>query len=212
MEILDAFPNAGMVSAQPNFFDVLRGDGKAHLNLQSNENFRFGEFHPSQVSIDEYCIGIGADEELTSRFQKAALPSVLNHKRNVEAVLGASHMQFIIPKKVANQLIPLPVKRALYRSEDSYLDRRIDEEGYLHLSTQENFVIHMGNKINERLLVEINELNDLSEQLPLPSTDKQNHYKKSKLFRWMSRLTRNERINHNLLRVYDFIYLVLYSD
>ncbi len=119
-------------------------------------------------------------------------------------------MQFIIPREVARQLIPLPVSKGLHRAETTTLDRKIDEFGYLHLSSQENYVMHMGNMINAKLLSEVQELDGSlnfsakPEQLVLS--------KKSVLFRSVLRLLRIPSINHFFLRVYDFLYRALYVE
>ena len=39
LEILEAFPQAGMIAAQSNFFDVLSGEGQAHLAHIANGNY-----------------------------------------------------------------------------------------------------------------------------------------------------------------------------
>ncbi len=210
LEIIQAFPKVGMVSAQPTFHDVLDGKGKAHLSLQGNHNFKNGEYRPKHEIVEEYLLGIGADDDLSNRFLNMDLPCITDLRSNTSAVIGATHMQFIIPREVARQLIPLPVSKGLYRAETMALDRKIDEFGYLHLSSQENYVMHMGNMINAKLLSEVQELdgslnfNANPEELVLS--------KRSILFRSVLRLLRIPSINHFFLRVYDFLYRALYVE
>ena len=138
------------------------------------------------------------------------LPYITNLNSQTNAVIGATHMQFIIPKSVAQDEIPLPVSKGLHRAETTTLDRKIDELGYLHLSTKINYVMHMGNVINEKLLSEVNSLkgelnvNQKSAELVLS--------RKSTVFRTLSRLMKIPVINQFFLRVYDFLYRALYAE
>jgi glycosyltransferase involved in cell wall biosynthesis len=73
-EIIDTFPKAGMVSAQPTFHDVLEGEGKAHLQLDGDGNFKYGSYRPEERIVEEYCLGIGADEELSVHYSSKDCP------------------------------------------------------------------------------------------------------------------------------------------
>ena len=210
LEIIQAYPKAGMVSAQPTFHDVLDGKGIAHLSLEDDPNFRNGEYRPEYEIVEEYCLGIGADDDLSARFFNKQLPCITELRSNTKAVLGASHMQFIIPNGIAREMTPLPVSKGLHRAETTTLDRKIDESGYLHLSTQENYVMHMGNMISEKLLSEVQafngsvNLNNTSYELILS--------KRSILFRLVARLIKIPSLNQFFLRVYDFLYRALYVE
>ena len=208
--ILKAFPKAGMVSAQPTFHDVLDGKGVAHLSLNEEQGFRFGEYKPKNKIVEEYCLGIGADGELAASFHNMTLDYVTALRNNTSAVIGATHMQFIIPREVARRLTHLPVSKGLHRAETTSLDRKIDELGYLHLSTQENYVMHMGNTLNEYLLAEVQELDGRLGSASTPENVVLS--KKSTLFRLILRLAKFPRINHFFLKVYDFLYRVLYVE
>lgn len=208
--IFNSFPKAGMVSAQPTFHDVLEGEGKAHLQLNGDGNIQYGKYRPEARIVEEYCLGIGADEELSARFIDMDLPSITDLRSNTTAVIGATHMQFIMPRKIARELVPLPVSKGLYRKETIALDRKVDDLGYLHLSTRENYVMHMGNAVNSKLLHELQSLdgsmvvNTAQEEMILS--------KKSGLFRIILKLMRFPRINQFFLNVYDFLYRALYVE
>jgi len=210
-QILEAFPRAGMVSAQPNFFDVLDGTGKAHLALQSDPSFKLGEYKPQPEIVDEYCRGIGADEALTQSFHQKLLPDISAQGTGVRAVIGASHMQFIIPRAVARQVVPLPASKGLYRQETISLDRKIDDLGFLHLSTQENYVFHMGNTINENLLAQVRELTGKAAN-PAEGLQKRTMKNSSPVYRWMVALAQRPGGNRLLQRIYNFLFRVLYAE
>jgi glycosyltransferase involved in cell wall biosynthesis len=210
LHILKAFPNPGMVSAQPNFFDVLDGQGKAHLILKEDPKFELGSYLPEKEIIDEYCSGLGANEQLSERFHSAPIPYVVNKAQEITAVIGATHMQFLTTREVARQVVPLPVSKGLYRGETIGLDRKVDVLGYLHLSTQENFVIHMGNTITERLSKEISEI--VGNQVGTKEAPKRVAARRSLIYRLASRLARNDSIKRFFLRAYNFLFRVLYTE
>jgi glycosyltransferase involved in cell wall biosynthesis len=147
--IIAHFPNAGMVGAQPCFFDVLKGKGRAHLSLKSKTGFQVSSYKPDKSVVDEYCSGVNASPELVAKYSVAKLEMVHVKKDAFQASLGASHMQFLIPSELARRIIPLPYHSGLSQEEDRQLDLRIDQNGGLHLSTVEPYVVHMGNVLDE---------------------------------------------------------------
>ena len=153
--IAASFPKAGLVTAQPCFFDILRGEGKAHLALEGNPVYEFGEIGPAQATVEDYCRGIGASPEESVKYKSMRLRTITDTKAKVRAVLGASHMQFLAKRDVLRSVLPLPAARVLDPAEDREMDLRIDQQGYLHLSTVEAHVFHMGNAVDERLLEEL---------------------------------------------------------
>lgn len=213
LEVLDAFPQAGMVAAQPNFYDVMEGQGKAHEALRGNASYVLGEYQPAQEIVDEYCLGINADEELAARFHSTPLPAATHLQKGVQAVLGASHMQFIIPRQVARQVTPLPATRGLLRKETMSLDYRTDELGYLHLSVLKPFVFHMGNTVNEHLLKDVAQVTGKAvSQTPDAPRAHRSARKTSPLMRWAVALSKRPRFQRMFLRLYDFLFRVLNAE
>lgn len=210
LEILQAFPQAGMVSAQPNFYDVMKGEGKAHLALQNDEQFAFEQYWPAKEIVDEYCLGIGASDELATRFHQNPLPGVYHKSQGVRAVIGASHMQFIIPRAVARQVVPLPATKGLLHAETKALDYKIDQLGYLHLSTQTPYVFHMGNNPDERALDEVQQITALAQSRS--TSARKPPLRGSQWQRLLAALTRHPRLNRGLVRLYHLLFQVLYAE
>jgi glycosyltransferase involved in cell wall biosynthesis len=210
LEVMRAFPLAGMVAAQPNFFDVMQGEGQAHLGLKNDPRYEQGDYWPEKSVIDEYCFGIGADAELAAPFYAKPLPSILHREDGTRAVIGASHMQFLITREVARQLVPLPATKGLLRAETMSLDYKMDALGYLHLSTLKPYAFHMGNTVNDRLRKE------LSEILKKPSRVKTSASKglrpKTRSQQLIARLARHPRINRLFLRIYNLLFQALYAE
>ena len=209
-KILKTFPQAGMVSAQPNFYDVMEGQGQAQRALEANADYQLKPYQPSKEIIDEYCLGIGASPELAERFHQQPLPAIQHLPTTTQAVLGASHMQFIIPQPVARQVTPLPATKALLRTETMSLDYKLDRLGYLHLSTYLPYVFHMGNTLNERLLSEYQQITGTS-HTPAKSTSNQ-PTSLSPARRWLTWLARNPSGQRQLQRLYNLLFQVLHSD
>lgn len=155
LKIVEAFPKAGMVAAQPCFYDVLKGEGIAQRELDEAAYQRF-DHSPSQDTIVEYVTSIGYADELIQRYSSTPLPAVRTLSGGVEAVVGASHMEFLIPREVARSILPLPVSRGLFPQETQSIDRRVDAAGFQHLSALDSLVLHMGNVYDPILRAALN--------------------------------------------------------
>lgn len=209
LEILAAFPRAGMIAAQPSFFDVMEGQGQAHRILEQDPGYRQDAYHPAREIIAEYCLGIGASDELQARFESAALPAFTQLESGVQAVQGASHMQFLIPRQVARQVAPLPSTRGLLRTETMSLDFKTDELGYQHLSTRLPYVFHMGNTFSEYLHAETARIGLATG--PPADTKLRRPARQSLPRRILGAVARSPRGQRTLLRLYNLLFRVLYN-
>ena len=153
--ILGVFPKAGLVTAQPCLFDILRGTGKAHISLKDNPHFRCFEGCLAPEAVEEYARGTGLDVGQTEELKNIPISFVEERSSGFQAVIGASHMQFVLRRDTARRLLPLPAAYALNRDEDAHLNRSVDQMGLLHLSTPTPFVYHMGNQLDEYTLAEV---------------------------------------------------------
>lgn len=148
-DIIDHFPEAGMVGAQPCYFDVLKGQGKAQNELKPKTNYLISPYTPDEWVTDEYCRGINAVPEQAKKYHAMKLKVINTEKNDFKAILGASHMQFLMPARLAKSILPLPYRSGLSQEEDRQLDLRIDQNGKLHLSTLKPHVVHMGNVLDD---------------------------------------------------------------
>jgi len=208
LKILEAFPNAGMISAQPCLDDVLRGSGEAHLGLAGDPRFEIENRLLDPQVIEEYALGVGLPAARTALLQKTHFMVVTRPDLAVQAVLGATHMQFLIPAEVAHKMVPLPTTYGLGREEDRNLDRKVDQGGYLHLSTLEAYVWHMGNVPDKKTLTEV-------QNLGLPEALAASPHRKppeaaSRLLTALRPLTRSRFLRGILYRLYNFLFQ-LYS-
>ncbi len=208
LKILESFPDPGMVSAQPCFDDILRGLGKAHLSLESNPRFKVEERLLAAV-LEEYALGVGMSPERLERLKAVPSRIITDLETGAQAVLGATHMQFVIPRSIARKIVPLPVTYGLGREEDRNLDLRVDRCGALHLSTLEAYVWHMGNVPDEKTLAEVRSMR-LVEMLAMPPRSKP-ATRKSGLLRLFRRLARLRLLRGLTYRAYSFLFEV-YAD
>jgi glycosyltransferase involved in cell wall biosynthesis len=149
LKILETFPRPGVVAAQPSFFDQLQGEGTAHRALENDPRFSLEKVNLDSRVVDEYIQGIGLPEAQAESLRATPVTQVTDWESGTQAVLGATHMQFIIPREVARQVLPLPATRGLSGEEDRSFDWTIDQAGFLHLSTPVPYVYHMGNVYDE---------------------------------------------------------------
>jgi hypothetical protein len=182
----------------------------AHLALQSEAQYGFDEYWPAREIIDEFCLGIGATGEIAAPFYQKPLPVVAHRELDVGAVVGASHMQFVILREVARQVVPLSARMGLRRAETMSLDYKIDELGYLHLSTLKPYVFHMGNTLSPRLMDEVKQV--IQADAPRSRVNPRGARRGSPLRRLVTRLVRHPRFNRQFLRLYNFLFQTLHSE
>jgi glycosyltransferase involved in cell wall biosynthesis len=204
LEILEAFPKPGMVSAQPCLDDVLRGAGTALHILENDPRFEVESRPLDPQVVAEYALGVGLSPERAEKLKATLARVVTARQAGVRAVLGATHMQFIIPRVVAREIVPLPVTYGLGRQEDHNFDLQVDRAGALHLSTLEAYVWHMGNLPDEKTLAEVRSLG-LPELLDLP-VRRQAPVHRNPLMRLLRRLARLPLLRGAVYRLYNLLF------
>ena len=205
--IIDHFPEAGMVGAQPCYFDVLKGQGKAHNALKSKTNYAISAYKPDARVTEEYCRGINAAPEQSAKYHSMQLHEIKTKKDGFTAVLGASHMQFLIPAAFAKSITPLPYRSGLSQEEDRQLDLRIDQSGKLHLSTLVPYVVHMGNVLDDWVASLASEAGvSLETGMSIQRTDKTALVERTYGLGWLASHTRTRRW---LVRLYNKLFQVL---
>jgi hypothetical protein len=148
LAILDAFPKAGMITAQPDFLPLADGTLSAHQALDP-AIYAIAPLELSEQAIDEYVRGLGDKERTRERVTGKPVTAATHKPSGLKAVIGATHMQFLGRREVLQAALPLPATLGLSPEEDQVLDKRVDDQGFLHLSTPEPYVYHMGNQVDE---------------------------------------------------------------
>jgi glycosyltransferase involved in cell wall biosynthesis len=159
LEILQAFPTAGLVSVQPCLYDVLKGKGQAYLTLENDPSYHLSNCLPDPLVVEEYGRGVGLETEDIEGLKQKPVQVVEKTGTGVRALIGQSHMQFVLPRSVARRIRYLPASHALFREETKKINAYIDELGLVQLTSLEAYVYHMGNRLDETTLDEIRRMN-----------------------------------------------------
>ncbi len=220
LEIFAAFEKAGMVSASPVFFDFLRGQGKTAGSVAATPGLEVRTVTPERSVVEEYCDGINATPEQRQQFHQTRLQVAFNEQNGVRAVTSATDMQFMLSKKVARQLVPLPIAGALTGKDAIDIPRGIEDLGYWILSSDEHLVRHMGNTVLGRAIPEIDAyLNQASMGSPSVGRSPASppggapSGTKKRFFAWLQmQVDRSPGLRRRLVRVYDSLFGLLFEE
>jgi glycosyltransferase involved in cell wall biosynthesis len=147
LEVLETFPNVGMVSARP--FRTPRKYSAATIEWARRQD--------SNVVLEEGCLldwetvwehgrSIGESEIKAHESYLKGSDIRLTYQGKT-AYIGAGHFQFMARRELLLGIIPLPSGQPM-RGERA-LDNAIDENGYLRLTTEKPLVVHLGNRLPE---------------------------------------------------------------
>ena len=153
LDVLAAFPEAGLVGGVP-----LRMLAEFH----TAGTRAWAEGHPAEVELER---GNLIPEEWSREFfhsagtkydaqEWAGLEDWRVTRAGVAAFVGATHMQFLIPRTVIERIPRRRFEFALEPAEDAHLDNSIEAAGLLRLSVAQPVVYHIGNQITEGWLLE----------------------------------------------------------
>lgn len=144
LEILDAFPMAGMVTARP-----LRTPEKFYTSTldwarsQADITLESGQFLAWETYL-EHVLSLGTSEAQAREWFDSRFDwRVTGH--NVSAYISAAHFQFTGRKSLLQEFVPFDMDRPMGQVRS--LDEAINERGYLRLTTCKPLVKHMGNRL-----------------------------------------------------------------
>lgn len=143
LEILHAFPAAGMVTARPmrtpEAFYTSTLAWAQHAPEVTIEN---GEFIPWEV-YRQHVLSLGTSETQAREWYESRSDWRLT-RNNVQALIGAAHFQFTARKSILQEFMPFKMDRPMGQVRS--LDEQLNTAGYLRLTTTEPLVKHMGNR------------------------------------------------------------------
>ena len=92
-------------------------------------------------------MGLGWSSEDIEALKQKPVQVVEETRTGVRALIGQSHMQFIMPRAVARRIRPLPASHALFREETKKLNAYIDQLGLVQLTSLEGLCLSHGQPV-----------------------------------------------------------------
>jgi len=150
LEILDTFPNVGMVSgyAIPSLFARERMSAALEFGRSQGAELKGGKFIPEEW-IRDWALSTGRrpKQEIEAA---AAMEEFIIEYKGLSAFAAANHDQFLAPKQVIQQCITAEWSGQLMGGMLE-LDEAVNRAGYLRLSTRLRTAQHLGNRLSEEL-------------------------------------------------------------
>jgi glycosyltransferase involved in cell wall biosynthesis len=144
LEILCAFPQAGMVTARPmRTPEAFYTSTLEWAAQQPDVTVERGSFLPWETYL-EHVLSLGTSEEQARQWY-ASRQDIRLTRDGVSAHVSAAHFQFTAPKSALARFIPFEMDRPMGQVRS--LDEQMNVAGYLRLTTCEPLVKHLGNRL-----------------------------------------------------------------
>lgn len=142
VELLESFPNVGMVTARPfrtppEFYTGTLKWAKANARLEE------GQFVPWETFL-EFNISLGQNVEENRKVYAETKDWRIQYK-GVTAMAGASHWQFTAYKSTLQQFLPFDMDKPM--GQVRQLDRRMNDAGLLRLMISDPLAMNMSNTL-----------------------------------------------------------------
>ncbi len=142
VEILEGFPNVGMVTARPfrtppDLYGATLAWACAKAKLED------GQFVPWETFL-EFNLSLGQTEQENRELYAQTRDWRIIYK-GLTAFAGASHWQFVGYKSTLQRFLPFAMDKPM--GEVRQMDKRVDEAGLLRLMTPEPFAMNMSNTL-----------------------------------------------------------------
>lgn len=144
LEILDTYPNVGMVTSRPfRTPEEFVTKTIEWAEKETDVNIKHGQLIPWEVFL-EFDRSLAQTEDDIRRHYETT-QDVLLHYKGVDAIVGASHWQFVSFKDVICRFLPFNMERPM--GQVRQLDKRMNEDGFLRLMPTDPLVMNMSNTL-----------------------------------------------------------------
>lgn len=150
LEILDGFPNVGMVSGSPErtLFDHGITSNLAYARSDDSVMLHYGQTIP-EIWEKQWAHSLGKNvPEYLSTIQK--LEDIILERNGFRVYATACHNQFVIPKSVAQEFLHSDWSGRLMGGMNEF-DNEIDAKGYLRLTTLDRVTRLIGNIVSPEM-------------------------------------------------------------
>lgn len=150
------FPKTGVVSPVPNSKMVKYYTSNVFFDTLLSKTIKL-----SKIINPEAMLNFAKSINNPKLFSKIHLQYYLTvSKHNFKAVVGAGHFVATYNRRIFDGLNTSYSKYKMGNALQLFLDKTVVNQGYWRLSTQDNFAYHMGNRLEEWMELEVEQLKE----------------------------------------------------
>ncbi len=144
LKILETYPKAGMVTSRPFrtkpelYSNTVKwAEASAEVQVEHGDIIPFETFREFDLSLGQ------TEEEIKSHYDTSEDVKLIY--KDIPAIVGASHWQFLTYKETIAEFLPFHMDRPM--GQVRQLDQRMNDAGYLRLMPVKPCVMNMSNTL-----------------------------------------------------------------